>query len=106
MQETVVETDLNADEVLTSIKDGIIRVGVDNSVRGETQYFLCLTNHYEGMYDYFRTVFIGSIPGADIVEEVINGLYTGRMSDESIDFLMKRINGNSEFVRLVHEDLS
>ena len=106
MQESTVKSVLSQDELLTSLQNGLVKVGVDNSVLGETQYFLYLENHYDGMYDVLRTVFIGSIPGADIVEELISGLYTSRMSGESIDFLMKLVNGNPEFVRLVHEDLS
>ena len=105
MQESAVKTDLSSEDLLNSLQNGLVKVGVDNSVLGETQYFLYLKNHYDGMYDVFRTVFIGSIPGAEIVEELINGIFVGRMSGESVDFLMRLVNGNSEFTRLLKDDL-
>ena len=106
MQESVVKSDLSPEEVLKSLQNGLVKIGFDNSVRGEIQYFLYLKNHYDGMYDFSRNVFVGSVPGAEIVEELISGLYTGRLSDESVDLLMVIVNGNPEFVSLLQEDLS
>ena len=105
MQESTVKSVLSQDELLTSLQNGLVKVGVDNSVLGETQYFLYLSDHYDGTFDAFRTVFLGSIPGADIVEETINGIFVGRMSGESVDFLMRLVNGNPEFVKLLEDDL-
>ena len=106
MSESIIRTNLNVEGLFKSLKDGILKVGVDNSVFGETQYYLYLTNHTDDMYDYSKTVFLGSIPGSDYTKELIHGLYTGKLTNDSIDYVLNLINENPGFVGLLQEDLS
>ena len=94
MRESVVESVLSPEEVLESLRNGLVKVGVDNSLRGETQYFLYPENHYDGMYDVFRTVFIGSISGyAELVE---SNPQIGRMFGDEKDILEEFILRNGK----------
>ena len=100
-------TDFTTDEFILALKENLIKLGVDNSVLGETQYFLYLDRHQSEMnFDLSTSIFVGSIPGSDIVEEFVQRYSTGTMNSRTINFATDLINKNSKFSKLLHEDIN
>ena len=99
-------TNLTVDEFTTAVRENLIKLGADNSVLGETQYFLYLDRHPSEMYfDWDTSIFVGSIPGADIAEEFVHRYSTGTMNARTINFALDLINEHPGFIELLREDL-
>lgn len=99
---------LTHDNIMEALEENLISIQADFSIPGETQYVLALTNHpANDVIDSFdKMVFIGSIPGSEIIHWIIYEYFgNGEYTDEMIDYLLDFINRNQPFAKLLSEDL-
>ena len=100
-------TNLTVDEFTTAVRENLIKLGADNSVLGETQYFLYLDKHpSERYFDWNTSIFVGSIPGSDIVEEFVHRYSTGIMNPRTVNFALELISEHPGFSKLLREDIN
>ena len=98
--------DITIEELLTAFRKNLLKVGRDNSVPGETQYFLYLPNHLSEIYfDWDRSIFVGSISGSEVTKDFIDRYYHNTMNASSINFVIELVNERLRFVKFIREDI-